>query len=754
MFKRLLKTMVCVVAAVSVVATGTLALADNIGDSELIAFSTGMGIMNGYPDGTFGLDNNVSRGEFAKMAVSASKYKNSTAGKITVSPFSDVPYYHWAAPYVRVASVNGFVAGYLDATFKPDNNVLCEEAVTVALKMLGYTNEDFGTSWPYGQMNLAAELDLTDGVDAMIGEYMTRRDVAQLMYNLMGTNVKGSNSKYVSQLNYELAENVVLMSSEIDDAQKGTYKVTTSVGTYKSNVKIDASFVGRNGDVIIKDGNTIAAFVPYGDNVNAYVVYSQVDGAVVTYKNGALSQINIDNSDVAYYNSSKTTFGSVKSNLAMGDVIYVKQNSSGNIEYVSIQKGNLQGPYTVRTQQWHTAFSGASDAAIMRDGVKVNAEDIKTYDIAYYSADLNMIFAYSKKVTGIYQSASPNTDNPSSITVSGTEYKLESASAFNAVSSSGSFRPGDTVTLLMGRGGDVADVIDPNNSEESVIGYLTGYGKKEFTNINGEQYTSDYITVVLVDGTENEYITGRSFANNIGEVVQISFKDGVATANVLKARTGVSGTVSNAKGRIGDTPVADNVKIIDVAKADDGEVGAWSDVFFQRIDGIELREKQILYYETNSAGEITSLILNDVTGDAYQYGIVTRAETSVGETSISGRYTINIDGKTYSHNLSAVYTGIATGYPVKVVMNGGSVDSIYALPTISTSISDITSTYVKSGDKTYTISPDVSVFKKTYDYQYLTAPFSDVTEHSKGNMSVFFDKNPDDGGQVRVIVLR
>jgi len=630
MFKRLFKTLVCVLAAVLVL-SGTMAApvyARGASDDNLIAFVTGMGIMNGYPDGSFGFDNNVSRGEFSKIAVASSKYRNFTAGKVTVSPFSDVPYYHWAAPYVYVASSNGYITGYVDATFKPDNTVLCEEAVTVALKMLGYTNSDFGASWPYGQMNLATELGLTDGVDATAGQHMTRRDVSQLMYNLMGTKLKGSNSRYASDLGYEFSDNVVLMSCQIDDASKGTYKVVTSAGTFKSNIGLSSSFVGKNGDIIIKGGDTVAAFVPYNQTVNAYVVYSQVDGAVVTYKDGVLNQVSIDNSDVAYYNSSKTTFGSVKSSLAMGDVIYVKRNSSGSVEYVSIEKGNLQGPYTVRAQQWHTAFDNAANAVIMRDGVKVSASDIKKYDVVYYSSDLNIIFAYSKKITGIYQSASPNSDNPETITVSGTSYKLESASAFNAVSSSGSFRPGDTVTLLIGRGGDVADVIDPNSSDTDVIGYLTGSGSKEFTNINGEQYTSNYITVALVDGTENEYVTGNNYKKYVGNVVKVSFKDGVASVVVLSARAGVYGTVNESKGKIGTTDVSSNVNIIDVAKSDEGEVGAWSSVFLQRIDGVTLKEKQVLYYEKNSSGQIISMILNDVTGDAYKYGVVTKAETS------------------------------------------------------------------------------------------------------------------------------
>lgn len=747
MFKKYLKLLLCAAIILNCVSVGTVTMAAGTSDEALISFVSGMGIMNGYTDGSYGLDNNVTRGEFSKIVIAASKYKNSVASSITVSPFSDVPFTHWAAPYVRIASVNGFVNGYVDATFRPDSPVLCEEAVTVALKMLGYTNEDFGASWPYGQLGLAANLDLTDGVSASVGQYMSRRDVARLIYNLMGTRKKGSSSDYISELDCDFTEDVVVISTDGSD-------VVTSAGKFEVHGNFNESYIGRRGDIVVKGGDTLVTFVPDDENVEKYVVYSKVGGTIVTYKDGVHSQIDITDSATAYYNSSKSTYGSVKSNIAMGDVIYVKKNTAGNVDYISVESSSIKGPYTVRTSQWYTAFGNVGSAAVMRDGVKVGMSDIKTYDVAYFSPDLNMIFAYSKKVTGVYQSAYPNTDNPEKITVSGVEYGLESANALTAVSSSGQFRPGDTVTLLLGRGGAVADVVDANSSDATVIGYLTGTGIKEFTNIDGDKYTSNYIKVALVEGTESEYITNKDYQKQVGNVVQVSFKDGVASVTLLSARTGLSGRVSNNAFKIGNTPVSASVKIMDVAKSDEGQVSSWASVFFQRLDGISLTEKNILYYEKNSAGQVTSLILNDVTGDAYKYGVVTQATTNVGEKSISGRYTVDIAGREYTHSLSAVYNGLSSGHPVKVVMNGSSIDSIAALPTISRGVDKLTSTTAVADDKIYTISPDVVVYKKAFDSGYMIVPLSEAIEHPTGSMSVFFDRSPSDGGQVRVIVLR
>lgn len=746
MFKKSFSLLLCIVVLIATITVAPVS-ATGTGDDALASFVSGMGIMGGYPDGSFGFDNYVSRGEFSKIVVASSKYRNAVASSITVSPFSDVPFSHWAAPYVRVASVNGYITGYVDATFKPDNPVYCEEAVNVALKMLGYTSEDFGSAWPYGQLGLAANLNLTNGVSAVAGQYMTRRDVAQLMYNLMNIKKKGTNEKYISDLDCIFTEDVVILSTD------GSQVVTNS-GKYDIYKSFDSSLVGKQGDMIVNDGNVMIAFVPDSVNVEKYAVYSKVDGAVVTYRNGALSQIEISDSTTAYYNSSKSTYGAVKSNIAMGDVIYVKKNSSGNVEYVTVESGSLKGPYTVTSNQWYNVFGSTDGATVMRDGVKVGLNDVKTYDVAYYSPDLNIIFTYSKKVTGVYQNASPNTDNPESITVSGTEYKLESAGAFNAVSSSGSFRPGDTITLLIGRGGAVADVVSPNSSSYSVVGYLIGSGNKEFTNLNGDAYTANYITIATVSGEESEYETNKKYDDKVGQVMAVKFKDGVATATPLSKTAGVYGTVSYSDKKIGNIKVSDSVNIIDVVKSDDSTVGGWAKVFLQRIDGLELKENDILYYEKNSSGEVISLILDDVTGDAYEYGIVTKAETRTGQNSYSGKYTVDVDGREYNHSLSAIYNGISTGQPVKVVMQNGNIATISALPALSQTITDITSTTVTAGGTVYTISPDVTVYTRTADYQFMTTPFSEVSEHDKGSIKVFFDKSPSKGGQVRLIVLR
>ena len=99
-----------------------------------IDFVSQFNIIKGDPDGNFRLDDLVTRAEFTKIAVAASSFRNSVATNLSVSPFKDVPYSHWAAPYVQLALSNDIVNGYEDATFRPDNIVTYEEGITIFLK--------------------------------------------------------------------------------------------------------------------------------------------------------------------------------------------------------------------------------------------------------------------------------------------------------------------------------------------------------------------------------------------------------------------------------------------------------------------------------------------------------------------------------------------------------------------------------------------------------------------------------------------
>ena len=92
-------------------------------DNHCIASLSVIGLLRGYEDGSFRPDNPISR---AECVVLLSRLIEVPAGSST---FSDVPETHWASSAISAGTSAGWLAGYPDGTFRPDQNITRLEAV-------------------------------------------------------------------------------------------------------------------------------------------------------------------------------------------------------------------------------------------------------------------------------------------------------------------------------------------------------------------------------------------------------------------------------------------------------------------------------------------------------------------------------------------------------------------------------------------------------------------------------------------------
>ncbi len=89
------------------------------------------GIIKGYPDGTFRPSDPISRAEFATIAAKFDKLElNNT------SRFTDI-FGHWAEKYITSSENKGWIKGYPDMTFKPEQDITRAEAMTLINNVLG-----------------------------------------------------------------------------------------------------------------------------------------------------------------------------------------------------------------------------------------------------------------------------------------------------------------------------------------------------------------------------------------------------------------------------------------------------------------------------------------------------------------------------------------------------------------------------------------------------------------------------------------
>lgn len=749
--KKKITAIMLVVMMISGFYTGTVSAASERwqSDNDMAQLLSGLNIMVGDDDGNFNFDNYVTRAEMAKIAVASSSYKNTVALGLQFSPFSDVKGTYWGAPYIRAAVSAGIVEGYIDGTFRPTGTVTYEEAITMMLRVLGYTETDFGASYPYGQIGTADGLRMTAGIEGQIGMPMTRRDIARLVCNSLDTKSKLTNQDLILVHDCQFIEDVTIIASGTDDKTLGSDEISTSAGKYRIDESFDDTYVGCKGDLVVKDGKYFIAFS--SDEAlksDKYIVYSTLNDAILCYPDGnntTIQQFRLSDSTTCYKDSVAYTYGTMRGQMEMGDVVRIRYRDNGEVDYISYSEGTLDGPTKVSSASWISSFDTNSQTKIVRDGKQVTKEKIQINDILYYSASLNMILAYTQKVTGVYEDAIPSKDLPRSIVVSGVTYEVEGVDAFNDLSSNGSVNIGDTVTLLLGRDGEkVAGVATLNEASGSIVGYITGAGRKDFAKGDGTTYSSYYIDVVTADGTAYTYPTDYDKKSSVNKVVKITINNGKAQVGSSVSATSVSGEVSYADMKIGTKKVSDNVVIIDVAKNVYSDVPLYTRTYMQRLDGMTLKSGSVLYTETDSNGEISAMIVQNATGDMYSYGIVT--SVTKGTSDIPNTAIIMSDGISYT---VTGMSGMSVGLPVKFVRNGNMADYATGLEAVSGTVNEFENGYAVIKNIRYLFSDKVQIYEKT-GTQYRKISISDATA---GNYSYTCYSDDVQNGRIRVVVV-
>lgn len=145
-------------------------------------------IVTGYEDGTFKPEDGVTRAEMAALIARIQGYGETAAANANTA-FTDVPASHWASGYIANAAGMGIINGYGDGTFGPEDPVLYEQAVKMVMATLGYTPfAEKNGGYPTGYLAAAQRYDVSLAVaNAAVGQEANRGTVAQLLTNALDT---------------------------------------------------------------------------------------------------------------------------------------------------------------------------------------------------------------------------------------------------------------------------------------------------------------------------------------------------------------------------------------------------------------------------------------------------------------------------------------------------------------------------------------------------------------------------------------
>lgn len=134
------------------------------------------GIFEGDSNGDLRSDAAVTRGEFCKIVAEA--FGLEKAG--TVKKFQDIDT-HWAKDYVEILASHGYIHGVTETQFQPDGTLTYEQALAILMRVQGiYTG-----NYPYDCVAQAVASGTSDCVAVVIGAPATRKDIAQLLCNIL-----------------------------------------------------------------------------------------------------------------------------------------------------------------------------------------------------------------------------------------------------------------------------------------------------------------------------------------------------------------------------------------------------------------------------------------------------------------------------------------------------------------------------------------------------------------------------------------
>ena len=351
-----------------------------VSSSTAVEAIQALGIITGDSSGDLNLSSPVTRAEFVTMMTAASSYKDSIGEGSGVSLFKDVKSDHWASEYIKLAVEQGWMSGYVDGTFRPDNQITLEEACTALLKMLGYDSSTLAGSYPSAQLSKASSVGLRDDVDAVQGEALTRQDCVMLFYNLLVSD-DSSGTVYGTTLGYTVTNGEVDYSTLVTADTKGPYVASankslslpfsTSGATIYRNGALSSLSAVQEYDVYYYNENLRTVWV-YSDKVSGTLTALSPSSAAPTSITVAGTEYELGTSTAIYKCSSQGEFSTgdvVTLLLGMnGEVVDVVSIESAQSIYYGVVLSSKKGSSSSSTSSSDTSSIQTTTQVVCSDG--------------------------------------------------------------------------------------------------------------------------------------------------------------------------------------------------------------------------------------------------------------------------------------------------------------------------------------------------------------------------------------------------
>ena len=754
-----------------------------------------LGVVDGTGGTSFKPGGTLSRAEFCKMTVEIMGRGDEEPAQRSRTIFTDVGPTYWARGYVNLASsitIGGgtgedasagtrLIMGVGDGTFQPNRPITYGEAVTILMRVLGYSDGDVatGTNWYDGYVGLGQSSGLADGLTISGGDNITRGQAAILFYNLLFTESKGGDQIYLTTLGGSLENNAIILSTNATADDGTTGSVLTTSGTYKTDrATFDETLNGTRGQLVLDKEKKLLAVLPEeGSTLRSVTVMGTPEANAIPVLGDETISVTLQTPVYKSDSQSADTYEHVWTSLRSGTPLKLCFNGSGQLDYIYMSAGGAvvsdDNVLVAKNKPSGTSnpFASLSDGKtpqIFKNGIPADLTDLRQYDVGTYDAGSNTLFVSDLKLTGLYENAYPNSNAPSTVTVMGAEFSVLPS----AIPDLAQFKVGDRMTLLLTTTGQVAGAVSTDVAKSNAVGVakVTAGGE-------GSDGTAE---ITLLDGliTLKGSTTGSEKLN--GYLVTVSSgRRGYLTLSRVNGK-GASGILNLTTGRVGTKALSEGARFFE-------QVGNGELVEIERSDITvdTVPANKITYVGYDWAGRVDKLVLDDVTGDRYDYGMIYYRPAGpqdvedavpdpdtgkVPQTYQNGEIRVT-NGATGEGGISYVVGSVEGAKSGRYGGIAGSLDTLNGKHRLAgyvplTSADGIrrsqidTSTMVlTTNEMVLPISSQVQIYSEATGGWYTVSKDASAKDNLEralafsNDMTVYYDRTPGEGGKVRIIVL-
>lgn len=718
-----------------------------------------LGIVDGVGGAAYQPDAILTRAQFCKLAVEVMGKGDLVAGQMNRTIFRDVPSTHWARGYVNVASqaqgeTPPIIRGDETGRFKPDDAVTYAQAVTILMRILGYSDDvvGFGAAWYDGYLSTAASIGMTDKLLLTPEAPITRGQAALLLDGFLHTPSKGGKEDFlIASLGCSYTDEALLLDVNAT-APDGGAGVQTSAGTYKtSHAPFSEALEGSQAKLLLdKDSRVLAVESVTGGTDRLLAVES----FTLTHLKTATEELRVPDGVSLWKDGEEKKYSDVWQSLTPGVTVLCHYDNQGKLEYLFLRVSDTTAD-TTRVLTSTATLSGR----IYKNGVAATAADLRPYDVASYDAVNDVTYLSDLRLTGIYENAYPTPTTPTSVTVLGCEFAVADC----AFASFKNFAIGDQITLLFSYDGKVAGAVSPDVAKSTTVGVVTG---KESGAVTVEPLNT---RLVNKEG-KLAVLSGSNTSSQIAEgalVTVSSAKKGQITLTRLSGSAS-NGSLNVTAKTLGGKALSGSVKVYE--RVGDSKPAA---IDYDQITALTVSAAHIPYVHTDYAGKVDLLVLDDVTGDTYQYGfskflpgeIYEGAAPNPGElgphpgdllspNALTVKNSANPKGGDGLTVTGTVGQNIAMGLVSDLK---GAVEAkveLTRLRDVPAASFDMTARTVTVGGVTYPVSKTVECCNRKADSWFGAG--DDALNAARAyaeTLTLYYDKDPAQGGKIRLVVV-